>query len=353
MPPGPDSSLIDRDAAHFGPHPTANGTLTRLAYAQAKVAGIDLAPLLRKSNLSVEQIDDPGARLRVRDQISFVNRVADEVRDDFLGFHLGLKPDLREIGWLYYVAASSETLGEAVRRTARFSTMVNEGISVNLVNHGDLRLTVQYVGISRHLDRHQIEFIMTILVRMCRLLTGVRLSPSRVQFIHHRDQVAADFSEFFGGAVEFAAAIDEATLPASTKDLPMVEADPYLNGLLVTYCEEALSRRSTNRGSTFRTEVENAIVPLLPHRTVNTPEIARRLGTSQRTLARRLSSEGVTFSGVLESLRSDLADRYLADGDLSISEIAWLLGYGEVSAFTHAFKRWSGHTPREVRSRIA
>jgi AraC-like DNA-binding protein len=73
---------------------------------------------------------------------------------------------------------------------------------------------------------------------------------------------------------------------------------------------------------------------------------------ASETLARRLASEGVTFSGVLESLRSDLAERYLVDRDLSISEIAWLLGYGEVSAFTHAFKRWSGHTPREVRSRI-
>jgi len=132
----------------------------------------------------------------------------------------------------------------------------------------------------------------------------------------------------------------------------MVEADPYLNRLLITYCEEALSRRTTNRGFSFRTEVENAIVPLLPYRTINSPDIARRLGTSQRTLARRLASEGATFSGVLESLRSDLADRYLADGDLSISEIAWMLGYGEVSAFTHAFKRWSGHTPREVRSRF-
>jgi AraC-like DNA-binding protein len=62
--------------------------------------------------------------------------------------------------------------------------------------------------------------------------------------------------------------------------------------------------------------------------------------------------EGLTFSGVLESLRSDLAERYLMD-DLSISQIAWLLGYQEVSAFTHAFKRWTGKTPREARSLAA
>ena len=65
MPSGPDGAPADRDAAHFGPHPTADGALTRLAYAQAKAAAIDLVPLLKKSNLSVHQIEDPGARLRV------------------------------------------------------------------------------------------------------------------------------------------------------------------------------------------------------------------------------------------------------------------------------------------------
>ena len=71
---------------------------------------------------------------------------------------------------------------------------------------------------------------------------------------------------------------------------------------------------------------------------------------SQRTLARRLASEGATFSGVVENLRSTLAERYLKNQSLSISQIAWLLGYQEVSAFTHAFKRWTGRTPRVARS---
>ena len=142
-----------------------------------------------------------------------------------------------------------------------------------------------------------------------------------------------------------------AEVAATIAGLPTVSADPYLNRLLVGYCEDALSRRPPHRG-TFRASVENAIVPLLPHGKVQVGEIARRLGTSQRTFARRLSAEGVTFSEVLESLRSDLARRHLADSNISISEIAWLLGYHEVSAFTHAFKRWTGKTPREARSQI-
>jgi AraC-like DNA-binding protein len=71
---------------------------------------------------------------------------------------------------------------------------------------------------------------------------------------------------------------------------------------------------------------------------------------SRRTLARRLSSEGLTFAGVLADLRDDLAKCYLRDEDLAISQIAWLLGYQEISAFTHAFKRRTGKTPREARS---
>ncbi len=130
--------------------------------------------------------------------------------------------------------------------------------------------------------------------------------------------------------------------------MPVVSADPYLNELLVTYYEEALSRRPTNRG-VFLSSVENAIVPLLPHGKVRVSEIARRLGVSQRTLARRLSFEGLTFSDTLESLRSDLATRYLTKDDLSISQIAWLRGCQEVSAFTYAFRRWTGKTPREAR----
>jgi AraC-like DNA-binding protein len=88
----------------------------------------------------------------------------------------------------------------------------------------------------------------------------------------------------------------------------------------------------------------------LPHGTARADEIARKFGMSQRTLARRLALERLTFAGILDDLRSDLARRYLDDAHLTISQIAWLLGYQEASAFTHAFKRWTGKTPREMRA---
>jgi AraC-like DNA-binding protein len=130
--------------------------------------------------------------------------------------------------------------------------------------------------------------------------------------------------------------------------MPVLGADPFLNRLLVKYCEEARSHRGVS--STFRVSVENAIAPLLPHGKARAREIARRFGMSPRTLGRRLAAEGLTFATVLDRLRADLARRYLQQENLPITKIAWLLGYGEASAFTHAYKRWTGRTPREARA---
>jgi AraC-like DNA-binding protein len=339
------------DAKRLGALPTAAGWVTRLAYARARRAGIELKPLLKSAGLTHQLIRRRDVRLPVKCQIEFLNLAAHALGDEFLGFHLGRVPDLREMGFLFYVAASSETLGAALQRAARYSSVGNEGLLLKCAGEDELRIAFDYVGIARHSDQHQIEFFMTVLIRLCRQLTGLHLVPSRARLTHRRsNQGGAELAAYFGRDIRFGARADELTFGGSIKDVAVTGADPYLNELLVANCEEALAHRPRNRG-TLRSAVENAIVPLLPHGNVRASDIAARLGLSQRTSARRLAVEGVTFSEVLESLRRDLASQYLSDPDLSISRTAWLLGYQEVSAFTHAFKRWTGKTPREVHAR--
>jgi hypothetical protein len=97
--------------------------------------------------------------------------------------------------------------------------------------------------------------------------------------------------------------------PQHAKLIPLVDADPYLNAVLVKYCDEALAYRRA-RPDTWELRVENAIAPLLPHGQAEMSVIAEKLGTSQRMLSRRLASEGLTFLQVLTRLRFDLAKLY-------------------------------------------
>ena len=115
-------------------------------------------------------------------------------------------------------------------------------------------------------------------------------------------------------------------LNAGARELPLIHADPYLNNLLLKYCEAAITDRRGNV-SQLRTRVENAISSLLPHGRVVVDHVASSLGMSKRSLARRLSDEGLNFTEVLQQLRRDLAVRYLNDPKLQISEMrgCWAL----------------------------
>jgi AraC-like DNA-binding protein len=341
----------DSNGKDLDTFPSAMGIVTRLACGRAEQEGVHVDPLLRKAGLSRQQIDDPHARLAVKSQIRFLELAATTLKDECLGFHLAQKFDLRMAGLFYYVLASSDTLGEALQRGVRYSAIVNEGITLRLFEQKGIRINFEYVGVPRHSDRHQIEFSMVALIRICRQLTNRHLQASRVNFTHRRRNATTELRTFFGSDVRFGAAADELIFPISVKQTPVVDADPYLNGLLIRYCDEAFAARSTNR-SPFGLKVENLIALHLPHGKARAGEIARMLGVSRRTLARRLSSEGLTFGGVLQQLKADLAKRHLVDETLPISEIAWLLGYQDVSAFTHAFRRWTGKAPTAIRQAL-
>ena len=306
-------------------------------------------PLLQRAGLTPEVVADPEERLIVRSQITLLNEAAIALKDDCIGLTMARDFDLREIGLLYYVMASSQTLGEALKRLARYSKVTNEALVFGYREGNRLIVNLSYSGISRHSDRHQIEFCMFAVLRICRVLTGQHLVPQHFWISHHRSGTNSEMARFVGTAVEFGATTDEFALNANARELPLIHADPYLNNLLLKYCEAALTDRKGNV-SQLRTRVENAIASLLPHGRVLVDDVARSLGMSKRTLARKLSDEGLNFTEVLQQLRRDLAVRYLDDRKLHISKIAWLLGFNEVSAFTHACRRWTGKTPSQMRT---
>jgi Arabinose-binding domain of AraC transcription regulator, N-term len=116
-------------------------------------------------------------------------------------------------------------------------------VSLRFFEGKDIGIVTNYVGIARHLDRHQIECWVTALIRVCRKLARYPVKPSRVRFIHRRAGNFYEFAAFLNCDIEFGATVDEVVFPPSIADMRVVSADPYLNKLLIANSEEALSRR--------------------------------------------------------------------------------------------------------------
>ena len=328
--------------------PDTLGVATRLAAARLRKAGIVLKPLMRRAGLSVSQINKRDMRIGVASQIMFLQLAAEALNEPLLGFRLARDGDLRQIGQLYYVAASSETLGDALHCVQRYMSIVNAGIVLRCFEAGKLTIALRYAGVARHSDRQQMECLVTTLIRVCRTLTGRHLKPTAIHLVHRCSGKPSELEKFFGCGIRFAADTDQIIFDRKVGQLHLVGADPYLNEILLQHCEQALAHRRSNVSS-LRSAVENTITPLLPHGKARLDAVARRLGMSSRTLARRLAAEGLNFNVILKQLRSDLAAHYLGEVNLSISQVAWLLGFQTVSAFSHNCKRSTGKNPKHIR----
>lgn len=342
---------------HDEPHrfsaiPSATGGITRLACALLRARGKDDVAVLAKAGLTPAEVEDTRKRIEVRAQISFLNHAAEALGDDLLGFHLAQDFDLRKIGLLYYVMASSQEIVDALRSGERYCRIVNDGVQLDVVLNGTLDVSFRYINVDRNSDRHQIEFWMVTLMRIVRQIAATRLIARELRIGHAAVPRSAELGSFFGASAEFQSTVDRITFPKSVENLPVAGRDSYLNDMLRHYAEEAISAR-TELTPSLRTRIEEMLPRLLVHGRADLANVARQMNMSPRTLSRRLEREGLTYSTVLGDLRSALARRYLRESELPVSQIAWLLGFEEVSSLTHAFRRWTGMTPRQFRSRAA
>jgi len=140
-------------------------------------------------------------------------------------------------------------------------------------------------------------------------------------------------------------------LPQRIMELPVISEDSRLLQILEAHAGDMLSERRTAAG--LRSLVEDQLIDLLPSGRARAAVVAEQLGMSERSFRRRLLEEGTNFGEVLDRLRNRLALRYLEEEHVSLKQIAWLLGYSELGAFNHAFKRWTGTSPGQTRRQRA
>lgn len=330
------------------PQPHLTARAIRPLVSGLRALGHDPAPLLHAFEIDDATLDDPDARVPMASVVGLLARAVETTGDPDLGLHLAERAEPGSFDVQFYAMISSPTLGDAFRRLSRYQRLIHETTRIELEVEGARAELRHVLPGGAGVPRHSAEFLITAWVRVGRIVTGSDWAPTEVRFAHPAPQRTSEHSRFFRAPVRFSMGQNALVLPAPLLETPSVNADTSLLAVLDRYATERLEHAP--RSSSVADRVRAALAESLDGGEIHAVRIAARLRTSVRSLHRALKAEGTSFGEILETLRKELAARRLADDRVSIGEIAFLLGFSELSAFHRAFKRWTGRTPAEFRS---
>lgn len=301
--------------------------------------GLERKALLAVADLDEAALLDRDARLPLEVQIA-IGRAIVEARP---GVNVGLVM-LRRIqpgalGALGYALASCETLGQALSTFVRYQRYLTEAFVFRQPSASTLTLDAdpRLVALG-----HPVEVALGLWVAIGRRLAGADWRPRAISFRHAPLGDPVEHAALFGVAPRFSAAANTLELDPAILVMPLQGADLALRSPMLRLLEGRLaSPAEADLVAAARAELQTR----LPRGTADKSSVARVLGMSPRTLARRLSEAGTSYSALLERTRREVALELLEGGSLAVYEIAFLLGYSEPSTFHRAFRRWTGKSP--------
>jgi AraC-like DNA-binding protein len=299
---------------------------------------------------------DPDARIPIALEQRLWDEAARLTSDDAFGLHAAelVRPGAFDV--LDYAVRTAPTLRAALQRLVRYNRLLHDVAEFTLIERDDVTRIEHGFRTGRVVQsRHGAEFTIAAVVVIGSQIGSSAIRPRAIDFRHARpssERAMAEHVRVFGIEPRFAQPMNACELDRASLDQTCAAADPMLSRVIERHAEALLASRPDPRKTTAD-RVRAVLGSVLGRGEASLSAIAVTLKTSERTLQRKLAAEGLTFDGLLDDLRRDLALRYLADPKIAIAEIAYLLGYSEPSPFHRAFKRWTGMSPAEARRRAA
>jgi AraC-like DNA-binding protein len=268
-----------------------------------------------------------------------------------IGFRVGRSIKLTDIGVLGHAVQAASTVGEGINILSRYLFVlahgnvvrVHSGQSAAIVSYGHTRL---YPG----LHQQDVELAMALAANLVRQLGRHDIDPERVEFAHSSPDHVDELEIFFGCKPVFNCRANRLHYPKSCLALPNPGADPSLLKALDFFLSERIKVRQEEEG--LIDKVKHFIAMSLSDGTPYITAVAKILGMSPRTLQRRLAQEELVFTDLVDYVRHKIALEYVTYEDYSLTEVALMLGYSELSAFSRAFRRWEGRSPQQLREQV-
>jgi AraC-like DNA-binding protein len=313
--------------------------------------GLDTEALITAVGLSRERLADPDGRLLGSEVGALWAKAYELSRDPVLSLHAAEACPIGAYKVLDYISANARDVGEAFRHVTRYFKLINTAVRLPIDESGD-PVTFDVVsesGGAAAISRPYAEFCLAVFVLHVRGTTGIEFPVQRVCFTHPRPTDTREHERIFGCPVQFEAEHNRLYLERSAWEWSTTAAHAGVFEVLIEHADILLAKLPPGPDLIGRTR--KAISERLRGGDPSLAGVARELGMSERSLQRHLRELGYSYNGLADEVRHATARLYLAQRDMALAEIGYLLGFADQSAFNRAFKRWTGSTPKQARVR--
>lgn len=309
--------------------------------------GLDGRPLLREVGLDPSLVREPRARYPFARVAAAWGRAAKLAGDPHLGLHVAKFYRATDFHGLAVVFLASQNLGTALERLVRYHAVVNTALRLRLVKGAaKVDLTASAMDVDDDARRVVEDSRTAILLDLCRSGADGPLDPMEVAFTYPRPANETEHAAIFRCPLVFGAAEWRISFRPVDLERPFLASNRDLarsNDQVLARMVESLSHDD------LVSRVKMAMVDALPSGTPTEEGIAKVVSMSSRSLQRRLAEEGTSFTALLAVVRRELAEQYVGDPSIPVTEISYMLGFSDVSSFSRAFKRWTGKSPAASR----
>ena len=332
----------------FRQKPRAHAGVLAAVIHIAEESGVNVASLLSENGIDPDIREDANAVVPINRIHGFLSAIPDKTGDEFFLWNSVLNADPAGFGYYGQLAVNARTVEDALTAIAHNIRHLVSNSSVDMKDLGrETRITYRLHDEGTDICRQESEVVVAFSIALARQALGPSWMPERIYFEHSHPINASNYGANILSRVEFDFSGSGIAITNSDLAAKMPGADIYLDAAVGHYVEQVVGKSIMH--GTNALALRRELGPRLPGGAPVLEDVASEFGMSPRTMQRRLSDEGTSYSNVLEDLRKDMANRLLPNRALTITEISYLLGYGDLSSFDRAYRKWNGRAPANDR----
>lgn len=337
----------DSEINDIPPQVAASSTLALLSYLQRKGLG-ERQVIEEILGTSPDQLQGPDRHIDADRYYALWHYAETVSADPAIGLHAGEAADPESMGLVGHVFFNCDTLGDAVTQYVRLHRLINESVLLSLEQTEEQTILSWHPDRRQHYCRQDMDRTLASAMTRTRHFIHPDFHADWIEMAHPEPDYASEYRRLLGGDIRFDATVTRVAFDNRHLSHPIPRRNPYIYSAVLRQVNSVLSRWQPQKS--FSRKVRRMISRQMSTDRINADTLAQQCHMSRQTLYRRLKKEGISFHDMVESVRKDKALRYVAGNQFALGEIAFLLGFSELSAFSRAFKRWTGMAPAHYRA---